>query len=346
MRRPTDDLRILRSRPLIPPAILHEELPISDSTSEFIYETRQNIADILHGRSNKLVAIVGPCSIHDPQVAIAYADQLKPIAEEVRDKVLVVMRAYFEKPRTSIGWKGFINDPNLDESYDINKGLRLARKLLLDINQLGLPTGSEFLDLQIPQHISDVTSWVAIGARTTESQVHRELASGLSMPVGFKNTTDGNLQPAVDAVVAAKNQHWFPSVTKQAVSAVFLTSGNEDCHIILRGGSRSGPNYEEESLQKASGLLAKKGLPARVMVDCSHGNSGKEFQNQSAVCLDLVRQIKKGSQQIMGVMIESNLVEGRQDYVAGKPLAFGQSITDGCVSITKTREMLCELASC
>ncbi|MEZ0325993.1 MAG: 3-deoxy-7-phosphoheptulonate synthase [Fimbriimonas sp.] len=342
-RRPTDDLRIGQTRPLVPPAILHEELPITEAISDLVYNTRRDIADILHGRSNRLVAIVGPCSIHDPEAALAYAEQLKPIADEVKDRVLVVMRAYFEKPRTSVGWKGFINDPDLDESFQINKGLRLARKLLLDINNLGLPTGSEFLDLQIPQQIADVTSWVAIGARTTESQVHRELASGLSMPVGFKNTTEGNLTPAADAVQAARNQHWFPSVTKQGVGAIFQTLGNEDCHIILRGGSRTGPNFDEEHVRKAAALMENRGLPSRVMVDCSHGNSQKDYRRQAEVLHSVADQLKRGSQSIMGIMIESNLVDGRQEIAS--EMTFGQSVTDACISIQQTQELLRSLAS-
>lgn len=341
MRRPTEDLRIVQVRPLIPPAILHEEAPLGDEASELIASTRERIADIIHGRDQRVLAIVGPCSIHDPAAALEYAERLHNIAQEIRDRVLVVMRAYFEKPRTTVGWKGFINDPDLDESFQVNKGLRLARRLLLDINSFGLPTGSEFLDLQFPQHLDDVTSWVAIGARTTESQVHRELASGLSMPVGFKNTTEGSLGPAVDAVQAARSQHWFPSVTKQAVSAIFQTSGNADCHIILRGGSRTGPNFDEESVGRAAALLERKGLPGRVMVDCSHGNSRKDYRAQGEVLREVARQIRIGSRAIMGVMIESNLVEGRQD----SPGVFGQSITDSCIGIEETRALLLDLAS-
>lgn len=341
MRRPTEDLRIVQVRPLIPPAILHEELPLGEESSELIASTRKRIADIIHGRDRRLLAIVGPCSIHDPVAALEYAQQLNEIAREIEDHVLVVMRAYFEKPRTTVGWKGFINDPDLDESYQVNKGLRLARRLLLDINGLGLPTGSEFLDLQFPQHLDDVTSWVAIGARTTESQVHRELASGLSMPVGFKNTTEGSLGPAVDAVQAARSQHWFPSVTKQAVSAIFQTSGNADCHVILRGGSRTGPNFDQESVGRAVGLLEKEGLPGRVMVDCSHGNSRKDCRAECEVVREVARQIRGGSQAIMGVMIESNLIEGRQDA----PTVYGQSITDACIGIEETRSLLGELAT-
>ena len=342
MHQPTDDLRIRQIRPLIPPAILQEEIPIDDQIATQVDTTRKQIADILHGRSRRLVAIVGPCSIHDPRAAVDYAGRLKEIADDVSDQILVVMRTYFEKPRTSVGWKGLINDPDLNESFHINKGLRLARRVLVDCNVLGLPTGSEYLDTQIPQHISDVTSWVAIGARTTESQVHRELASGLSMPVGFKNNTEGNVQVAVDAVVAARNRHWFPGVTKQAIAAILETQGNEDCHIILRGGSRTGPNFEAESVQKAVERLRNQGLPAKVMIDCSHGNSRKDFRQQPVVLASVAEQLKSGSESILGVMIESNIVEGRQDF--GPDAIYGQSVTDGCVSIEQTRTMLESLA--
>ena len=340
MRRATEDLRILQTRPLIPPAILHEEMPVTEQVSELVFAKRVEIADVIHGRDTRLVAIVGPCSIHDPVAALAYAEKLKVLADTVASKILVVMRAYFEKPRTTVGWKGFINDPDVDETFQVNKGLRLARKLLLDVNGLGLTTGCEFLDLQIPQHIADITSWAAIGARTTESQVHRELVSGLSMPVGFKNTTEGSLVPAIEAVQTARSQHWFPSVTKQAVSAIFQTTGNPDCHIILRGGSRTGPNYDEESVHRANGLLEKKGLPSRVMIDCSHGNSRKDYRQQGEVLREVARQLRSGSRGILGVMIESNIVEGRQD----RPLVFGQSITDGCVGLEETRVLLKTLA--
>jgi 3-deoxy-7-phosphoheptulonate synthase len=256
----------------------------------------------------------------------------------------VVMRSYFEKPRTSVGWKGLINDPDLDESFHINKGLRLARKLLLDLNDLGLPTASEFLDIQIPQHIADLTSWVAIGARTTESQVHRELASGLSMPVGFKNSTDGSVNTAIDAVLAARSAHWFPSVTKQGVSAIFQTSGNDACHVILRGGKHSGPNFHAAHVNDVSGRLARLGLDKRVMVDCSHGNSEKDHRRQPVVAASICEQIREGSDRIFGVMLESHLVEGRQDYVPGRPAVYGQSITDACISLEQTEEVLEQLA--
>jgi 3-deoxy-7-phosphoheptulonate synthase len=342
MRRPTDDLRIIQTRPLVPPAILHEEVPLGEAESELIYRTRSAIADIVHGRDPRLLAVVGPCSIHDVDAAREYALRLKALADAVAERVLVVMRAYFEKPRTSIGWKGFINDPDLDGSCQINKGLRLARKLLVDVNAMGLATGSEFLDLQIPQHIADATSWVAIGARTTESQVHRELASGLSMPVGFKNTTDGSLTQAADAIDTARQQHWFPSVTKQAVSAIFQTCGNQDCHMILRGGSSTGPNFDAANVEKARSLLEKRGLPTKVMIDCSHGNSRKDYKQQRDVLLDVCEQLRLGSEAVLGVMIESNLVEGAQSI--GPNLAFGQSITDGCIGLPETEELLLRLA--
>jgi 3-deoxy-7-phosphoheptulonate synthase len=342
--RATDDLRITDVRPLIPPAILLEEIPITERASDVVATTRQFIADVLRGTDSRLVVVVGPCSIHDPKAALDYAARLKPLADRYRGELLVVMRSYFEKPRTSVGWKGLINDPDLDESFHINKGLRLARKLLVDINDLGLPTASEFLDTQIPQHVADLTSWVAIGARTTESQVHRELASGLSMPVGFKNTTDGNTQTAVDAVLAARSRHWFPSVTKQGVSAIFQTSGNDTCHVILRGGSRSGPNYDAEHVTRVCAQLAGKGLQDTVMIDCSHGNSNKDHHRQCAVSASVAAQVAAGSWQVFGAMLESHLVEGRQDFVPGCDAVYGQSITDACISLAQTEPLLEELA--
>ncbi len=345
MIRPTDDLRIRETRPLIPPAILLEEIPISDRASNVVADARQAITDVIEGRDPRLVVIAGPCSIHDTRAALEYADRLHALATRYADALVVVMRAYFEKPRTSVGWKGLINDPDLDESFHINKGLRLARQLLLDVNDLGLPTASEFLDTQIPQHIADLTSWVAIGARTTESQVHRELASGLSMPVGFKNTTDGSVEVAIDAVVAARSRHWFPSVTKQGVSAIFQTAGNETCHVILRGGSRTGPNYDAEHIAKVVERLAARGLRETVMVDCSHGNSRKDHRKQIEVAADIARQVAGGSHRIFGVMLESNLVEGRQDFVPGCPAVYGQSITDACLSFEQTEPLLDQLAN-
>jgi 3-deoxy-7-phosphoheptulonate synthase len=344
MFRRTDDLRIRDVRPLIPPAILLEEIPISERASIVVSDARTAIANVIAGIDPRLVVVVGPCSIHDTTSALEYAERLKEVADRLADSLVIVMRTYFEKPRTVVGWKGLINDPDLDESFHINKGLRLARTLLLNVNNLGLPTGSEFLDTQIPQHIADLTSWVAIGARTAESQVHRELASGLSMPVGFKNSTDGGTQIAVDAVVTARSPHWFPSVTKQGVSAIFQTVGNEACHVILRGGTRTGPNYGAEHIAKVCGRLAVKGLRECVMVDCSHGNSHKDHLKQVDVASAISEQIASGSRQILGAMLESHLVEGRQDYVPGQPAVYGQSITDACLSLEQTEPLLDRLA--
>jgi 3-deoxy-7-phosphoheptulonate synthase len=344
MFRRTDDLRITQVRPLIPPAILLEEIPLSERASNIVSNTRVAVSSAIEGRDPRLVIIVGPCSIHDPKAALEYAERLQRLADRYADQLIVIMRSYFEKPRTSIGWKGLINDPDLDESYHINKGLRLARRLLVDVNDLGLPTASEFLDTQIPQHIADLTSWVAIGARTTESQVHRELASGLSMPVGFKNSTDGNTNTAIDAVLSARSPHWFPSVTKQGVSAIFQTAGNDSCHVILRGGTQTGPNYSAEHVSDTCARLAAKGLRAAVMIDCSHGNSHKDHQRQAEVAASISQQVASGSWQIFGAMLESHLVEGRQDYVPGEPSVYGQSITDACLSLAQTDPLLERLA--
>lgn len=344
MPEPTADLRILRKRPLAAAAVLQEELPIADGVAALVAATRRRIAAMVAGHDRRLLAVVGPCSVHDPEATLEYARWLKPVADRLAPTMLVVMRAYFEKPRTTVGWKGFINDPDLDGSYHINKGVRLARQLLLDVNALGLPTGSEYLDLQIPQFVDDVTSWVAIGARTAESQVHRELASGLSMPVGFKNGTDGSVGSAVDGVQAASASHWFPSVTKDGVGAIFQTAGNPDCHVILRGGSRTGPNFDADHVAAAAGLLAARGLPTRLMVDCSHGNSLKDYTRQGAVADDVARQLAAGSPHILGVMIESNLVPGRQDLDAGGALVYGQSVTDACIGLDETAVILERLA--
>ena len=345
MLRQTDDLRITQVRPLIPPAILLEEIPLGERASNVVSNTRLAVADAVKGRDPRLVIIAGPCSIHDTAAALEYATRLAPLAERYARHLIVVMRTYFEKPRTTVGWKGLINDPDLDETFHINKGLRMARQLLLDVNQLGLPTGSEFLDTQIPQHIADLTSWVAIGARTTESQVHRELASGLSMPVGFKNGTDGSLVTAVDAVLTARSSHWFPSVTKQGVSAIFHTTGNDTCHVILRGGTQTGPNYEAGHVSQACALLGAKGLGQSLMIDCSHGNSMKDPQRQAEVAASICRQVAAGSRQIFGAMLESHLVAGRQDYVAGRTAVYGQSITDGCISLDQTDALLEQFAT-
>jgi 3-deoxy-7-phosphoheptulonate synthase len=344
MRRPMEDIRITGMRPLIPPAILVEEIPISEQAAEFVATTREAIVEVLEGRNPRLVVIVGPCSIHDPAAALDYAERLKPLADRYAGELIVILRCYFEKPRTTIGWKGLINDPDLDGSFHVNKGLRLARKLLLDINNMGLPTASEFLDTQIPQYIDTLTSWAAIGARTTESQVHRELASGLSMPVGFKNSTDGNIQPAIDAVAVAATEHWFPSVTKQGVSAIFHTAGNDTCHVILRGGSRTGPNFDATHVSDACTRLAAKGLRTSLMVDCSHGNSLKDHRRQLVVGGSVADQVASGSWHIFGAMIESHLVEGRQDLHQGHAPCYGKSITDSCLSLEQTEPMLERLA--
>src|SRR5262245_29202232 len=345
MFKRTDDLRITQVRPLIPPAILLEEIPISERASNVVADTRTAVANVLDGRDDRLIVVVGPCSIHDTKSALEYAERLRTLGVRYADHLIVVMRSYFEKPRTSIGWKGFINDPDLDETFHINKALRAARKLLLDMNDMGLATGSEFLDTQIPQHIADLTSWVAIGARTTESQVHRELASGLSMPVGFKNSTDGNTQTAVDAILSARSPHWFPSVTKEGVSAIFQTTGNATCHVILRGGTRTGPNFEAEHVAKVCAKLAAKGLREAVMIDCSHGNSLKDHEKQKDVARSICEQVAGGSYQVVGAMIESHLVAGRQDYVPGHPAVYGQSITDACISFEQTEPLLEQLAA-
>jgi len=345
MLQRTDDLRITETRPLIPPAILLEEIPVSETASNVVSDARTAVSRVIAGHDPRLVVIAGPCSIHDAQAALEYAERLKALADRYRGHLIVLMRSYFEKPRTSVGWKGLINDPDLDESFHINKGLRVARQLLLDVNELGLPTASEFLDVQIPQHIADLTSWVAIGARTTESQVHRELASGLSMPVGFKNGTDGSTQTAVDAVLAARSPHWFPSVTKQGVSAIFHTTGNESCHVILRGGSRTGPNYEPSHVAEVCAKLTKHKLPETVMIDCSHGNSHKDHTKQKIAAASICEQVAGGSWNVFGAMIESHLVEGRQDYMPGRQAVYGQSITDACISLEQTEPILEQMAA-
>ena len=344
MFRPTDDLRITQVRPLIPPAILLEEIPISELASNVVSNTRDAITAAILGRDPRLVVVVGPCSIHDPSAAFEYARRLQPLAQRYSDHLIVVMRSYFEKPRTSVGWKGLINDPDLDGSFHINKGLRLARKLLLDINDLGLPTASEFLDTQTPQHIADLISWVAIGARTTESPLHREMASGLSMPVGFKNSTDGNSKTAIDAVLAARSPHWFLSVTKQGVSAISQSTGNPSCHVILRGGTQTGPNYGPDHVHDVCARLGALGLRPTVMVDCSHGNSNKDHRRQAEVAASIAEQVASGSWDIFGVMMESHLLEGRQDYTTREAAVYGQSITDACLSLEQTEPLLERLA--
>jgi 3-deoxy-7-phosphoheptulonate synthase len=339
----TDDLRIAHIRDLVPPAVFMEELSLGPKVEDFITHSRQAAGQILNGEDDRLLVVVGPCSIHDPESALEYAALLKDARAEYGADLELVMRVYFEKPRTTVGWKGFMNDPHLDESYDINKGLRGARQLLLKIAQLGVPAGTEFLDVITPQYIADIVAWGAIGARTTESQVHRQLASGLSMPVGFKNGTDGNIQIALDAIAAAQCSHVFLSVTKHGTAAIVQTRGNNLCHVILRGGKAS-PNYDADSVRNAVAQLKARDLPPYLMVDCSHGNSLKDYRRQPEVSHDLAMQIASGSHGIAGVMIESHLREGRQDVVPGKPLVHGQSITDACVSWETTVGMLQELA--
>jgi 3-deoxy-7-phosphoheptulonate synthase len=326
-----------------PPNDVISEFPITPPVSELVFKSRQNISDIIHGRDDRLVVVVGPCSIHDPKAAIEYAKKLKNLESSLSSELKIVMRVYFEKPRTTVGWKGLINDPNLDDSYDVNKGLREARKILLNINEIGLPAATEYLDIITPQYISDLISWGAIGARTTESQVHRELASGLSCPVGFKNSTNGSIQVAIDAIGSASQPHIFLSITKEGKSAIFNSSGNKDCHVILRGGKI--PNFESKFIKETSSILAKSGNSTSLMVDMSHGNSQKQFKKQLLVNKDIADQIASGERSIFGVMIESHLVEGNQSIGPKESLTYGQSITDACVSWEDTEVMLKLLSS-
>ncbi|HEY7776276.1 MAG TPA: 3-deoxy-7-phosphoheptulonate synthase [Kineobactrum sp.] len=332
----TDDLRIQRTIELLAPEQLIGDIAVSDAAASTVAAARHGIHRILAGEDDRLVAVVGPCSIHDPAAARDYARQLKTVADSVAEDILVVMRVYFEKPRTTVGWKGLINDPDLNNTFQINKGLHLARQLLSDLADMGLPAGTEYLDLISPQYYADLISWGAIGARTTESQTHRELSSGLSCPVGFKNATDGDIQVAIDAIKSASQPHHFLSVTKQGRSAIFQTRGNEDCHIILRGGKH--PNYDMFSVDDASAMLARAGLPARIMIDASHANSRKIPARQIDVLRDIANQVARGSRSICGVMVESNLV-------AGQSLTYGQSITDPCIGWDDTAELLGELAA-
>jgi 3-deoxy-7-phosphoheptulonate synthase len=339
----TDDLRISRVRPLLAPAILSEEIPVTPRGGECIATARRTIEAILAGRDDRLLAVVGPCSIHDTKAAIEYAERLQELADRVRDQIFIVMRVYFEKPRTIVGWKGLINDPDLDASYRINKGLRLARQLLADLADVGLPTGTEFLDTTFGQFFADLVSWGAIGARTVESQVHRELASGLSMPVGFKNRTDGNVQVAVEAILAARERHLFPSLTKEGAPAIFETTGNPYGHLVLRGGSATGPNFGREAVTAALARLRAAQLPEVVMIDCSHGNSEKNAERQLQVVEDVIAQRLAGQTAIKALMLESHLVSGRQELGAG-PLAYGQSITDACLGFDDTKRAIEALA--
>ena len=337
-----EDLRIGAIRALISPQLLLEKLPASATAQGVVLQARSEIASLLHGQDDRLLCIVGPCSIHSHDQAMEYARLLYNEAKRLADDLIVVMRVYFEKPRTTVGWKGYINDPHLDGSFAINDGLELARRLLLDILDLGLPVGTEFLDLLSPQFFSDLVSWGAIGARTTESQSHRQLASGLSCPVGFKNGTEGSIKVAVDALLAAQASHAFIGMTKLGQSAIFETRGNQDCHIILRGGKI--PNYGADSVDAAASLLQKSGLRPQLMIDVSHANSDKQHQRQIDVVVDVAQQITLGDARIMGVMIESHLNEGRQDLVAGRPLQHGVSITDPCISFSQTQPLLDLLA--
>lgn len=336
----TDDIRIDEIRQLLPPSLLLSELPILESSAQLINSTRSDIDNVLNGLSDKLLVVVGPCSIHDQKAAIEYADHVRKWISKYSNDLLIVMRVYFEKPRTTVGWKGLINDPSLDNSFDINNGLKIARSLLSEINEMGVPAGTEFLDAISPQYYADLISWGAIGARTTESQIHRELASGLSMPIGFKNGTGGSIKIAVDGIKAASQPHHFLSVTKQGVSGIVKTRGNKSCHIILRGSS-NGPNCDSDSINETSRLLKDNDLPGQLMVDCSHGNSLKDYKRQVSVAENLSEQISNGSKDIASVMIESNLVEGNQKISSNlSDLVYGQSVTDSCVGLEDTEKIL------
>lgn len=337
-----DDRRIVEITPLTIPADVIAEIPRNDAVTETVTHTRDTVHRILHGEDDRLIVVIGPCSIHDPVAARDYAARLQEQRRRFGGDLEIIMRVYFEKPRTTVGWKGLMNDPHLDGSYRIEEGLRIARQLLLDINATGLPAGCEFLDTITPQYIADLVSWGAIGARTTESQVHRQLASGLSCPIGFKNGTDGGVAVALDAILAASQTHHFPAVTKDGRAAIATTTGNEDCHVILRGGKQ--PNYDAADVEAVSRDAAKRGLEPRILIDASHANSGKDPMNQPLVVKNVAAQIAAGDMAIKGMMIESNIVGGRQDLVPGKPLVYGQSITDGCIDWETSVLVLEELA--
>jgi 3-deoxy-7-phosphoheptulonate synthase len=341
---PTDDLRIQSTRVVLPPVFLEEELPSTERASATVFEARNEIVNILRGNDPRLLVVVGPCSIHDTKAAREYAGLLKDAIAEFSNELRIVMRVYFEKPRTTLGWKGLINDPQLDGSFRINEGLRLARHLLLDLAEMGIPAGTEFLDMISPQYVASLVSWGAIGARTTESQVHRQLASGLSCPVGFKNGTSGNVQIAIEAMVSAAHPHTFLGHSKTGQSAILFTSGNPDCHIILRGG-RQTTNYDAAAVAETAAQMEKAGVAPRIMIDCSHANSNKDYTRQGFVCRNVAAQIAAGDRPILGVMLESNLVAGAQTLAPGKPLVYGQSITDGCIDWNETHELLTELAT-
>ena len=341
----TDDVRITGQRPLLTPAVLTGELPADEPVQRLVAQGRRTVESILTGTDDRLLVVVGPCSVHDPAAALDFARQLRPVADRLAAELFVVMRVYFEKPRTIGGWKGLINDPDLDGSFQINKGLRLARRLLLDVARCGLPVGTEFLDTIFGQYFADLVAWGGIGARTTESQVHREMASGLSMPVGFKNRTDGDVQVAIDAIRAARLPHWFPSLTKEGAPAILSTSGNPYAHLVLRGGARSGPNFDGAAIQSALTALAHAGLHPAVMIDCSHANSGKDPAQQPHVAAALAEQIAAGQGGIVGVMLESHLVGGRQELGPVTTLEYGKSITDGCLALADTIPVLDTLAA-
>jgi 3-deoxy-7-phosphoheptulonate synthase len=344
MAYPTNNLRIKSSRIVLPPIFLEEEMPVTDNASRTVFEARRQIVDILNGSDDRLVVVVGPCSIHDPISAREYAGLLKKAIAELSNELMIVMRVYFEKPRTTLGWKGLINDPYFDESFRISDGLRMARRLLLDLAEMGVPAGTEFLDMISPQYVSDLVSWGAIGARTTESQVHRQLASGLSCPVGFKNGTSGNVQIAIDAIRSANHPHTFLGTSETGQAAILLTSGNPDCHLILRGG-RQTTNYDSDSVASTAEQMEKTGAKPRIMIDCSHANSGKDFRKQGSVGRSVSEQIATSAEHhIMGVMIESNLVAGSQSLLHSKALVYGQSITDACIDWAETHVLLRELA--
>ena len=340
----TSDLHVVETRPLVAPALLHDDLPIDDAATETVFSSRRRIQAILRGEDQRLLVVVGPCSVHDVKAALEYARRLAPIRDRFKDQLEVVMRVYFEKPRTTVGWKGLINDPHLDGSYDINTGLRRARGLLLDLAREGMPAATELLDPVVPQYIADLISWTAIGARTTESQTHREMASGLSMPIGYKNGTDGSATIAINAMQAASKPHHFLGINRDGHASIVSTTGNPDGHLVLRGGNR-GTNFHLEAVQSAAVELASAGLADRLMVDCSHGNSNKDFRRQGEVLQSVADQVREGSTHLMGVMIESHLVEGNQKLSADlSDLTYGQSITDACISIETTQELLGHLA--
>jgi 3-deoxy-7-phosphoheptulonate synthase len=343
MFHPTNNLRIKSSRVVLPPVFLEEELPVTEQSSDTVFEMRRQIGNVLDGTDDRLVVVVGPCSIHDVDAAREYATRLKKVSTALANELLIVMRVYFEKPRTTLGWKGLINDPYFDESFKINDGLRIARHLLLDLANMGVPAGTEFLDMITPQYIADLVSWGAIGARTTESQVHRQLVSGLSCPVGFKNGTSGNIKIAIEAIVSANHPHTFLGTSETGQSAILFTTGNPECHIILRGG-RQVTNYDAASVAETAAQMEAAGIKPHIMIDCSHANSGKDFRKQSEVCRNVQEQIVGGDNRIMGVMIESNLVEGAQSLVNGNAHVYGQSITDACIGWPETETLLNELA--